>query len=192
MPHMTREDLLARLDGAALTPAAEDHLRRCARCRDEVASFEAILHRMCEADAPEPSPLFWDHLASRVRTAVAQEPGPSRGARARLAWRWWAPASGLAAAVTALLLAVVAPVPPLAPEELLPDPAPTVLVTAADEGPSDAWELVVELAVNEGWEDTEGLWPAPASAELAATELPAEDQARLMQLLSDELTRSSP
>jgi hypothetical protein len=191
MRHLSREDVLARLEGGSLTASAEHHLRVCARCQEEVASLEVVFRGMREADVPEPSPLFWEHLGSRVREAVALEPEPRRPALWVPGWRWWAPASGLAAAVVALVLASNSPAP--LPAELRPAPAPPGLAaaSAADEDAQDAWELIVHVAANAEAGESADIWLAPSSADTAATELPAEEQAQLMKVLSEELARSA-
>jgi len=190
MGHLSREDLLARLDGASLGASAGRHLQHCARCRAEAASLEATLRQVREIDVPEPSPLFWSHLASRIRTAVAQEPVPRGLSLAVPGWRWWVPASGLAAAVVALVLAAGAPPSPSVDARPAASPPQVTPAVAADDDAADAWELVVEVAANAEWGENTDVWLEPTSAERAATELSAEDQARLMKVLSDELTRS--
>src|SRR5689334_13377184 len=49
-------------------------------------SDEEIVGLLREVDVPEPSPLFWDHLSQRVRTAVASEPVPQP--RWAVNWIW--------------------------------------------------------------------------------------------------------
>ena len=64
-------------------------------------SDDEIVEMLKAADTvPEPSPLFWEHAARRVRAAVDAEP-PRRSAWfGRLAWT----GGGLAAASVAVLL----------------------------------------------------------------------------------------
>lgn len=186
MRHLSREDLVGRVDGGALPAETEAHLRSCARCRNEVAALEATLRRVREVEVPDPSPLFWDHLAARVRTAVAREPAPRRAGLTLPGWRWWAPASGLATAVVALVFAVGGP----AGSPVTPVPGPLAsrpAVATPDDDVADAWALVMDVAASSDWAEGDDLGLEPASAELAATALSAEDEAQLVRVLSEEL-----
>ena len=150
--------------------------------------LEATLRQVREVDGPDPSPLFWDHLAARVRTAVAREPVPRPAGLALPGWRWWAPASGLATAVVALVFAVGGPAgSPVAPG---PGAAASRSATAtADDEVADAWALVMDVAASGDWTDGDDLGLEPASAELAVTALSAEDEAQLVRVLSEALRR---
>jgi hypothetical protein len=188
MRHLSREDLLTRADGGALTAAAEGHLRGCLDCQGEVAQLEVTLGRVREADVPEPSPLFWEHLAAHVGRAVAQEPSP-RAAISLPGWRWWAPASGLAAAVVALVVAVATPIDVPVTRPAAPAAAQAVVASASEDESGGAWALVVDvLAAADAGEGVD-LGVAPSSAEFAAADLSDEDQARLVKVLNDELTK---
>jgi hypothetical protein len=190
MGHLSREDLLARIDGASLGASAGRHLQQCTRCQAEAAALEAALRELREIDAPEPSPLFWNHLAARIRTAVAQEPLPRGLSLAVPGWRWWVPASGLAAAVVALVLSAGAPHSLSVDARPVVSPPQVAPAVATDDEAAGAWDLVVEVAASAEWGENNDVWLEPASAERAATEWSAEDQARLMRVLSDELTKS--
>ena len=188
MWHLSRDDVLARLDGGSLSQEAERHLLACARCRDEVASLGEALRRMRETEVPEPSPLFWDHLASRVRETVAREAAPRRAAAALPGWGWWAPASGLVTAVVALVLATGSPMsPPREPGPVAAAPAPSATAAPGEEHALDAWELLLQVAINAESGEGDEIWVEPSSADLAATELAAEEQAQLVKVLNDEL-----
>lgn len=103
-------------------------------------SDDEIVERLKASDpVPEPSPLFWEHAARRVRAAVDAEP-PRRSAWwGRLAW-----SGGLAAASLAVLLVL--------PLREAPNSAATPPVTgapAAAEVPDlddDPWTFVAELS----------------------------------------------
>ena len=188
MRHLSREDLVARVDGGPASVTVEAHLQSCVRCRSEVAVLEATLRRVREVEVPEPSPLFWDRLASRVRTAVANEPSPYRGGPGVPGWRWWAPASGLATAVVALVFALGGPAgSPVAPAPGVVAPAVSGLT---DDETADAWALVMEVAASHDWTEGDDVVFEPASAESAATALSAEDEAQLVRVLSEALTKS--
>ncbi len=103
-------------------------------------SDDEIVEMLKAADTvPEPSPLFWEHAARRVRAAVDAEP-PRRSAWfGRLAWT----GGGLVAALVATLL-VLQPRPShVPPTAVALSPAPAVNdVTGLDE---DSWTFVASL-----------------------------------------------
>ena len=62
-----------------------------------------------QSEVPEPSPLFWDHLASRVREDVrraAEQPAEAAGWTGMLRFSWWR-LGGLVSAATAAVALVV-------------------------------------------------------------------------------------
>ena len=77
MSHLSRDERLLALEGA-LHAARQAHTSRAAcRCRTEVDALAPRRGAGSAVDVPEPSPLFWDHLAARVGDAIAREPAPS-------------------------------------------------------------------------------------------------------------------
>jgi hypothetical protein len=67
----------------ALPRAVRAHLAQCDRCTTLLHDARAALAAAREAaSVPEPSPLYWEHLAARVRRATVAEPLPARA--------WWA------------------------------------------------------------------------------------------------------
>src|SRR5262245_35372164 len=107
--HLTSDELIDIAEGTR-SDAAFPHVRSCAECRQQIADLRATMSIAAEADLPVPSPLFWDHLSTRVRAAIEAERGPQfRGgvfARARTglrprSWMSWTTvtALGVAAAV---------------------------------------------------------------------------------------------
>src|SRR5687768_14981786 len=104
MNHLTPDELIDAVE-RSLSPARSAHLAECARCTLEVAQLSTILDDSRAAKVPEPSPLYWDHFSSRVRTAIAAEPIAPRVAR----WFQWpvlVPVAGLALLVFTLLSTV--------------------------------------------------------------------------------------
>lgn len=102
-------------------------------------SDDAIVEKLKASDpVPEPSPLFWEHAARRVRAAVDAEPPRRSVWWGRLAW-----GGGLAAASLAALLVL--------PVREASEPTTTRLVTVAPAVPElpdlddDSWTLVAEL-----------------------------------------------
>ena len=80
----------------ALSPEAQDHVRSCAACANELASFGATMSLLDEWETPEPSPYFNSRLMARVREETA---APARG------WLAWL-RRPVAIAVAAVLIAV--------------------------------------------------------------------------------------
>ena len=101
MTHLTPDQFVDALEGA-LPSDRQAHLEVCATCRDEVAALRNAM-ALAQTDAPvEPSPLFWDHLETRVRAAVAATSAAPAGAPW---WANWRLAATAAAAIAALGLA---------------------------------------------------------------------------------------
>ena len=98
MSHLSRDERLLALDGA-LDGTRQAHLASCPACRTDVETLGGVLARVRAVDVPEPSPLFWDHLAARVGDAIAREPAPvpDRG--------WWSPRLAWAAAAVVIAAA---------------------------------------------------------------------------------------
>jgi hypothetical protein len=202
MSHLSRDERLLALDGA-LDATRQGHLAACAGCRADVEALASVVARVKAVDVPEPSPLFWDHLAARVGDAIAREPAPERP-------RWWAPrpAWGLAAValiVTALagFWSVRAPAPeagavartPPGPARPSPDVAPEA--SAAGE-PGLAGEFA--LADDAGWRIIEAMAddagpdafapPVAGGSELTIAGLSADERAALILELEAALAAS--
>ena len=97
MNHLTSDELIDAVEGT-LEPSRLEHLKVCAACAREVAELASVLQEARTVEMPEPSPLFWDHLTRRVRTAVAAEPLPSSGWRDLLKWPVMVPIAAMAVA----------------------------------------------------------------------------------------------
>src|SRR5258706_6308120 len=110
MSHLSPDVLLDLAEG--LQPEErEPHLGVCEICRREVADLRRTLATAASAEVPEPSPLFWDHLSARVKTAIerGEEPEPSPWTLAAWSWRL---AAGVSTAVVVLAGRVALPTPP--------------------------------------------------------------------------------
>jgi hypothetical protein len=84
--HLSAEELVDIAEGTRLESSAP-HLAGCTSCRTRLTDLRTLLSAAQDVEVPEPSPLFWDHLSSRVSQAVAMEEavaGPARlkGSRA--------------------------------------------------------------------------------------------------------------
>ena len=199
MSHLSRDERLLALDGA-LDAARQQHLAGCAACRSDVETLGSVLARVRAVDVPEPSPLFWDHLAARVGEAIAREPAPTpvRG--------WWSPRLAWAAAAVVLTAAgagylarsrpqpptdVVAHVAPAAgsatvhPDSL--DDAPAIDLASAPLSIADdgSWALIAAVADQAA--DDDAFAPQVGQAELSISALTADERRTLAGELAAEL-----
>lgn len=193
MNHLSRDERLLALDGA-LDGTRQAHLARCPACRTDVETLGRVVARVRAVDVPEPSPLFWDHLAARVGDAIAREPAPapSRG--------WWSPRLGWAAAAVVISAAGAGYFARSQP----PQPSSTVVghVTPAIEVPSDhdrsanvvdapasvaddGWALITAVADQAA--DDEAFAPQVGQAELSISALSADERRALAGELAAEL-----
>jgi hypothetical protein len=195
--HLNAEALVDIAEGTRPESAAP-HLAGCELCRAQVRELRAMMSAAQEVDVPEPSPLFWDHLSSRVSRAVAEE-------GARLPFFSFLGARTFQAtavvAVMALLVAVV-----LTPR--IPAPVPASIAAPAPDAVADAdmgLELIRDVTSDDDasltvvaslTDDVDmetareaGLAPR-GSAEHAVTHMSAGELRELGRLLQEELARS--
>ena len=86
------ETLLSGPEGAS--PEVQEHLRNCATCAQELASFRQTMALMDEWRVPEPSPYFSSRLRAQVREQGAAQPA---------GWLAWLRRPVVAAAATVLI-----------------------------------------------------------------------------------------
>jgi hypothetical protein len=146
-----------------------------------------------EVDVPEPSPLFWDHLSSRVNEAVAAE-GVPRGFDASAWRRLLMPLS--AVAVAGLLIAVSvtlrAPAPlPAPPGMTVADAAPAIELLRDISSDEDVSLTLVASLTDRVDLDTvrEAGLATRGSAEDAITHMSESELRELGRLLQEELAR---
>jgi hypothetical protein len=70
--HLNAEELVDIAEGTRLEASAA-HLEACEECRAKLRDLRAMTAAVQEVDIPEPSPLFWNQLSSRVSQTVAEE-----------------------------------------------------------------------------------------------------------------------
>lgn len=75
--HLEDDVLLDVIEGAASAEATR-HAGECAECARRIADARAGLSMAAGAEAPEPSPLFWDAFRGRVASAIDAPPARSR------------------------------------------------------------------------------------------------------------------
>jgi hypothetical protein len=185
MKHLSNDDLLTAIDGET-THAT--HLSTCAPCLHRVEELREVLRLAGEVDVPEPSPLFWDHLSRRVRAAVAAEPLPEAPLwRSGLSWM-----AGTVGALAIIVIGVAVTLRTAQPVERMVPPAAiaeSVILSLDDDA---AWALIGDMASQMEWDEaTEaGLIATPGSAEHALGQMSQEEQARVVELLQQELQKS--
>ena len=184
MSHLSPQEFVDAVD-RGLTAARQSHLDACEACRREVDALSRALGEARQIDeVPEPSPLFWDHMARRVREATLALPAPA-------ASRWWRPIWRPLAALcaTAAIAALVV--------GLRPDPNPSAVPAAAvadvdtelfsfDDG---SVELMSALAGELTWEQVQAtsLAPRQATVDLAVTRLTEAQRLEMIRILREEM-----
>ncbi len=195
MSHLSSEEFIDLLDGVLPTARAA-HLQTCGPCRTEAESLTGVVARTSEArDVPEPSPLFWAHLSSRVRAGL--------GAPIARTWKelvWW-PASAWVAGVASVVLMLLvsqSSFQPVAPAglTLAPRHAAVAQLTPMD-GSDDldtdqAWAVVRTIADDAGDDAAHdaGIATRADAAERMTQELSSREKSELAALLAGELKRS--
>jgi hypothetical protein len=199
MRHLTSAQLidLAENDTTEVSEASLSHLRACAICQHELDDLRATMAAVSEVPVPEPSPLFWEHFSTRVRSAVADE---RAGNQAGLECWTWLQAKTLwvaAAAVAVLAVAVTLRVD-REPASTSPIGGVTMSITDVAEPlePVDdpSLSLVADLAADLDWDAaSEAGFTTHVSVDNdAVTQLSDEERHELHQLLKGELGRSGP
>ena len=197
MKHLSPAELVECVEGT-LAAKRGRHVDTCDTCRAAVAELQAVADRVSasEGAVPEPSPLFWDQLSTRIREAVAAE---HVGGAA-----WWLPAvrpfAPVAAAVIVLVLVsatvVIRRAAPPAGVETARDiayvePGMDVDITM-DPGNREVWEVLTAAAADLELEEAHaaGLSVQPSAIDRAVQRLSADELNELGRLLQSELKRS--
>ena len=198
--HMTAEELIDLAEGTREESSAP-HLRTCGECRNQLAALRAAMSVAADVEVPEPSPLFWDHLSSRVHEAVAAEGVPParfpnwRRTKPLTSWRGWAVA-GVAAAVM-IAIYVTTPSPPQPAESgqemsAIASPAESVPLPVAAAGDDPSLALVADLTAQldaDAFDEAE--WTSHAAAvDEAVVNLTDDERLELQRLLNEELAKS--
>jgi hypothetical protein len=165
-------------------------------------SDEEIISKLLEAEVPEPSPLFWQHLSQRVHDAVAVEPVPSRAWASRFNFAW---AGGLVAAAAVMFLAVTVSMrhePKTAPSAAVAPTALTAATTVADGAAADdtlppvdddaSFAVIGDLASGMDFDElgAAGLMVAPGSADEVLSQMSGDEQRAVVELLQQEIRNS--
>ena len=190
MTHLTSDELIDAMEGV-LEAARQAHLDTCEPCRRELAGLSSVWREARAVDLPEPSPIFWQHFAQRVRTAIDAEALPSSGWPAWLRWPVLVPLGAVAVLMIAIGLRTAVPVERPSLQVSANDAA--VSATADDLAlADDRWALVTDIVGEIDWDTASaaGLIVEPGAAERAAFELSPDEQRELTRLLRAELQRA--
>jgi hypothetical protein len=191
MHHLSPDQLLDVAEGTR-TGREFPHLESCPVCARHLADLRSAIAAASDVQVPEPSPLFWDHLTARIRTAVADSHPPSRSMW--LGGAWWRLAA--AAAVLGATLLVVWPASPRvsvgtgAPTLASADPTQDDDVRAFDDDPALA--LLADLSVGLDWDAASeaGLVPSVGTADRVVFTLSVDERVELRRLLQEALARA--
>ena len=194
--HLTSEELVDIAEGTR-SEASAAHLAGCDPCRAQLSDLRAMMSAAADVDVPEPSPLFWDHLSSRVSAAIAAEAPGTQLVPSRELFRtlFGSRTLQLAVALAASLLIVVlvngrrtVPAVVEAPGLTIADAVADPLGVAADG--DDSLTLVASLTDGQDLETVREAGLAPrGSAEHAVTHMSDGELRELRRLLKEELTR---
>jgi hypothetical protein len=191
--HLNTEELVDIAEGTRLE-ASLPHLAACEPCRAQLRDLRAMMSAAQQVEVPEPSPLFWNHLSSRVHDAVVNaRPEPSRFVF--VASRWFQASVVVAAGVllaVAVNLRAPEPAPlPAPPSVAIADanvPAELLSDVAADDA---SLTLVASLTDQVDLETAREAGLAPrGSADHAIAHLSDSELRELGRLLREELARS--
>jgi hypothetical protein len=192
MRHLSPSELVDLAEGS-LGADARPHFARCPACRRRVSELQSTLRLANEAEVPEPSPLFWDHLSARIREAlVDQVPTREPG---RLSWRLVTAVAGVALVAVAVGLTWRSPGWQRAPDapagsELADAGSSVGEWTSLADDPSLAF--VAELADNLEWDAVAeaGLGPRAGALDHALGDLTEDESVELRRLLVDALAKA--
>jgi hypothetical protein len=189
--HLSPEEFVDAAEGTRLE-ASLPHLAECDRCRRELADLRRTMGVAVDADVPEPSPLFWEHLSTRVREAVAAESAPARSWLGTGRWSWsLAAAMGAVVVVIAVALTVRTPPPiPHAPAAIAEVPGGDVGSAPAADDPS--FSLLGDLAGGLDWDAAAeaGISTAPGAVDTAVRDLNDGERTELQRLLREAMATS--
>ena len=197
MKHLSPSEFVDYAEGV-LDQARAAHLDACASCRASAAALRNTMDRAnLAADVPEPSPLFWHQLSSRIREQIA-------GKRPARPWTlgWLARPGVVPVAAAAIMVALFS-----VSVTLLRAPAPLVVSSVpagvahdrdtgvdmtVEETANEMWEVLTAVASDLQWEDVhaEGMAVPPAAVDRAVLRLTPVELSELERLLHSEMKGS--
>jgi hypothetical protein len=202
MRHLSPETLVDLLDGTHVESDVP-HLASCDACAAQLAELRRTWQLASAVEAPEPSPLFWEHLSARVREQVAAEQPLKSGP---VGWlhglgSFWKGAGLAGAAVAAI--AVLAIWTPRTGESPVPAvnsvaavngdrgpavPAPAIGTEADPAADDEPLGFVADLAGSLDWDMPDDLGiTLRGGADRAVGDLSDEERTELRRLLTDAM-----
>jgi len=188
--HLTPEEFVDAAEGTR-SESSLPHLADCDRCRRELADLRRTMTVAVDADVPEPSPLFWEHLSARIGERI--DAGSDRPW-----WQAWIRPRllvPLSAAAVLVLIVTLAPGLRSARVAAPAGPVPTAAVESSNDSADLAADplltLVSDLSASMDLDSVSAAGFAdPDSAEHAVTHMNTDELTALKQLLQAEMTRS--
>jgi hypothetical protein len=186
--HLTPDELLDLAEGTRSESSAA-HLAKCDACRQQLDELRDVMAAL-QVDVPEPSPLFWAHFSARVGEAIANDAKSARSWFGVGRWSW-----GLAAAASAVVLAIAVSRTPRMPAEVTPVPTTPVAETPAADvgsalrGDDPSFLLLGDLAGSLDWDaaDEAGISMDVGTADTAVAELSDAERTELQRLLREAM-----
>jgi len=198
--HLTPEQFVDLADGTQ-PESAVPHLAACDACRNQLADLRAMMTATADVEVPEPSPLYWHHLSSRVRDAVAQQSQQSWRARVM---RPFVLVPSLGAVIAAAIFAVVVanrtaeaparlPALPLAfNSTVVPETSPSFQPLAPFGATDDPQlNLVAAVATTADWDEMmdEVAMSTADTSDAVAAALTQDEQRELQRLLTEAIAQ---
>jgi hypothetical protein len=201
MTHLSESEFVDLIeDEATLDPRRAAHAETCASCREQLDALRGVLRETADVEVPEPSPLFWEHLPTRVRDGIAADPGAGSG------WNWFGIRSLMPLAAAAALIVAVFSGGLLTravrgghTDVLVPGRTANATLTPArpdstpDAENAEVWALLTAAVSDVEFEDAHdaGMHVHPGTIEHAVQDLTAAERNELGRLLQSELKRAS-
>jgi hypothetical protein len=198
MNHLSPAELVDLAEGV-LDPSRAAHAARCQPCTIAAQTLRSTLQDAKAApDLPEPSPLFWTHLSSRIGDAVNAERHSAATIHTSAAWfRRLAPIAASGALIAVVAMGIVSRRPASVPRVDRTVTAPAAIepekdADVADMSTSAVWDVLSAAADDLEWEDAHaaGMVVQPGAVDSAVQRLSAAELTELGRLLQTELKRS--
>ena len=197
MSHFSPAEFVDAAEGNLSGPRAA-HIEQCARCRDQMSMLRSALDATHAPDVPEPSPLYWPHMAARIHERVAA--GTIVPAWRARPWREVFTVRGLVPAASALALVAAVFATGLVTRNGVPSvaPVPAPMVAAAPAGPAvapedaEVWQVLTSAAAEVPIEEAHdaGMGVPSGALDRAVQRMTPDELNELGRLLQTELHRS--
>jgi hypothetical protein len=188
MRHLTPAELLDLADGTR-PASAVPHLASCPVCERQLSDLLAAMALAAGAEAPEPSPLFWDHLQQRVHDAVAAEQSRRRFNWTTTVAGWRLAAALAAAAAVVWTVAAGLRTDPSPPPDVLADGVPALDLVLPPLEDDAALTALAEMTAELDWAAASeaGLLPARGAIDRVVLALDEQERIALGEILEEVL-----